>query len=67
MLSAIAGDPTRGVGILNNELYTGRVIWNRFRWVRSVADSKRQKCVPNPQRDWVVHTDESLRIVPQEL
>lgn len=67
MLSAIAGDPTRGVGILNNELYTGRVIWNRFRWVRSVADSKRRKCVLNPERDWVVHTDESLRIIPQEL
>lgn len=59
--------PRRGVGILNNELYIGRVIWNQFRWVRSVTESKRRRCVPNPERDWVVHTDESLRIVPQDL
>lgn len=26
MVSAIAGDPTRGVGILDNELYIGRVM-----------------------------------------
>ena len=33
MMSAIAGDVTRGIGILNNELYRGRVVWNRVRWV----------------------------------
>ena len=67
MHSAIAGDPSRGIGILNNELYIGRVIWNRFRWVRSAADSKRRRYVLNPEREWVVHTDESLRIIPQDL
>ena len=50
MHSAIAGDPSRGVGILNNELYIGRVIWNRFRWVRSAADSKKRRYVLNPER-----------------
>ncbi|HUI58591.1 MAG TPA: recombinase family protein, partial [Steroidobacteraceae bacterium] len=39
MASVIAGDPRRGIGILHNEMYRGRVIWNRLKWVRSAADS----------------------------
>lgn len=65
--TAIAGDVSRGVGILNNELYAGRVIWNRHRWVRSAADSKRRRCVPNPPSEWITHADETLRIVPEPL
>lgn len=65
--SAIAGDASRGIGILNNEIYSGRVIWNRHRWIRSASDSKRRRCVPNPQSEWVVHVDERLRIVPEDL
>lgn len=67
LASAIAGDPERGTGILNNELYVGRVIWNRFRWVRSAADSSKRRCELNAQSDWIVHEDESLRIVPQDV
>ena len=67
VVSAIAGDRKRGTGILNNELYVGRVIWNRFRWVRSAADSSKRKCLPNPRKDWIEHVDERLRIVPQAL
>lgn len=65
--SAIAGDLARGIGILNNELYRGAVIWNKSRWIRSAADSKARRCVPNPRSEWVVHQDESLRIVPEPL
>lgn len=65
--SAIAGDIARGVGILNNELYTGRVVWNKTRWIRSATDSKKRRCVPNPQSEWIVSNDESLRIVPELL
>jgi DNA invertase Pin-like site-specific DNA recombinase len=65
--SAIAGDARRGIGILNNELYIGRVIWNRYRWLRSASDSSRRRCVLNPDSEWVIHADERLRIVPQEL
>jgi site-specific DNA recombinase len=67
VVSCIAGDPTRGVGILNNELYAGRVIWNRFRWVRSAADSSKRRCIQNPRADWIERQDERLRIVPQDL
>ena len=61
-MTAIAGDRRRGVGILNNELYRGCVIWNRFRWVRSAADSSKRKCVPNPDSEWIVHDDPRLKI-----
>ncbi len=65
--SAIHGNPTRGLGILNNETYVGRVIWNRSRWVRSAADSSKRRQVQNPRKDWVIRQDERLRIVSDEL
>ena len=30
--STIHGNPPRGTGILNNELYVGRLVWNRLRY-----------------------------------
>lgn len=65
--SAIAGDASRGVGLLNNELYIGRQVWGKFKWIRSAKDSAQRRCVMNPRNEWVVHEDERRRIVPQEL
>jgi DNA invertase Pin-like site-specific DNA recombinase len=65
--SAIAGSVRDGLGILNNELYIGRVIWNRFKWVRSAADSSRRRRVPNPKSEWIVRTEDRLRIIPERL
>ena len=67
LASAIAGDPTRGTGILNNDQYRGVVIWNRSRWIRSAQDSKKRRMVMNPRSEWVERTDESLRIITDEL
>lgn len=67
LASAIAGDARRGLGILNNELYCGRVIWNRFRWQRLAADSSKRRRIENPRSAWIVHEDERLRIVPDDL
>jgi site-specific DNA recombinase len=67
MSSAIAGDPRKGVGILNNPLYTGRVIWSRVRWVRSAVNSKQRRQVINPASEWIEHRDERLRIVSDDL
>ena len=66
-MSTIAGSARDGLGILNNELYAGRVIWNRFKWVQSAADSSRRRRVLSPKSEWVVRTEERLRIVPQQL
>jgi site-specific DNA recombinase len=65
--TAIYGDVKRGTGILANPLYTGKVIWNRTRWIRSAADSSKRRQVANPKADWIVRQDERLRIVSDEL
>jgi site-specific DNA recombinase len=67
MSSAIAGDPSRGIGILNNEAYVGRQVWNRLRWVRSASDSHKRRSVLNPRSEWIVRDDLRLRIVPEQL
>jgi site-specific DNA recombinase len=56
-----------GLGMLNNELYRGAVIWNRSRWVRGAVDSRKRRQVVNPRRDWVEYRSERLRIVSDEL
>jgi site-specific DNA recombinase len=53
--------------LLQNDLYSGRVIWNRSRWIRSAADSRTRRYVENPQSEWIVHDEPNLRIVNQEL
>jgi site-specific DNA recombinase len=65
--SAISGDRKRGVGIVNNDLYRGLVVWNRCRWLRLATDSRQRRVVQNPESEWVRHADESLRIVSDAL
>ncbi len=64
--TALHGSPRLGTGILNNRLYIGEVIWNKFRWEKDPETGKR---VPRlrPREEWIVRKDESLRIVPQDL
>lgn len=33
--STINGNRTRGTGILNNELYIGKLVWNRLRYIKN--------------------------------
>jgi site-specific DNA recombinase len=65
--SAIAGDPRKGTGILNNELYRGRLIWGRTRWQRGASDSSKRKVEEVPESEWIVCEDERLRIISDEL
>lgn len=65
--TAIYGDKVRcGVGILNNPLYIGRVIWNRSQWTKD-PDTGKRKRKERPESEWIVRVDESLRIVSAEL
>lgn len=65
--SAIAGDHTRGVGILNNRMYRGEVIWGRSKWTRSAANSNIRTVSAVDAGEWVIHKVPSLRIVSDEL
>ena len=65
-MSTICGNWRRGTGILNNELYVGRLVWNRQRFVKDPTSGKRQ-AKPNPKQVWVIEEVADLRIVDQEL
>jgi site-specific DNA recombinase len=64
--STIHGNPARGTGILNNELYVGRLVWNRLRYVKD-PDSGKRVSRPNPPSEWVRTDVPDLRIVDDEL
>jgi len=64
--STIYGNWKRGTGILNNELYVGRLIWNRQKFMKDPATGKRQSRL-NPQNEWIVEDVPSLTIIDKEL
>lgn len=64
--STINGNAKRGTGILNNELYIGRMVWNRLRYIKDPDTGKRVSKL-NPKVDWVIQEMPDLRIVSQEL
>lgn len=66
LASAIHGDPKRGIGILNNARYIGRITWGKTKWHRSYRDSASRKpqLLAKPAYEY---QEERLRIVPQGL
>ncbi len=64
--STIYGNWRRGTGLLNNELYVGRLVWNRQRFVKDPETGRRQ-ARPNPPGEWVVEEVPALRIVNDAL
>ena len=64
--STIYGNQLQGTGILNNELYAGKLVWNRQRFVKD-PEMNRRRARPNPKEEWVVENVPALRIVSEEL
>ncbi len=64
--STINGNAERGTGILNNELYVGRLVWNRLKYLKDPSTGKRVSR-PNPPESWVITEVPELRIVDDEL
>lgn len=64
--STILGNRKRGSGILNNEMYAGRIVWNRVREDRD-PDTHRRIVRVNPREKWIVHEAPHLRIVDPAL
>ena len=60
--STIYGNAKRGTGILNNELYVGRLVWNRLRYVKNPDTGKRVSRL-NPATEWMSKEVPELRIV----
>ena len=64
--TAIDGHRGRRNGILNNQLYRGRLVYGRQKFIRDPDTGKRQ-ARPVPPSDWVVQDVPELRIVDDAL
>ncbi|GBQ42092.1 resolvase [Komagataeibacter saccharivorans] len=64
--STIHGNRERGTGILNNEMYVGRLVWNRLRYLKDPDSGKRVSRL-NPESEWVIQDVPELRIIEQDL
>ncbi|WP_245728932.1 recombinase family protein [Paracoccus alkenifer] len=64
--STIHGNPKRGTGILNNELYIGKLVWNRLRYIKD-PDTGRRVSRLNPESEWVIHEVPELRLIDQAV
>ncbi len=64
--STINGNRRRGTGILNNELYQGKLIWNRNSMVKDPSTGRRVSR-QNEESEWIRKDLPELRILPEEL
>ncbi len=64
--TTIRGHAARRTGVLRNELYVGRLVWNRMRFLKDPATGKRVSRA-NPREEWVTEEVPELRIIDQEL
>lgn len=64
--TTIRGHVKRGTGIINNELYISRLVWNRQRYVKDPSTGRRVSRL-NPETDWIVTDVPELRIIDDEL
>ena len=64
--STLRGHAVRDTGLINNELYVGRLVWNRLRHVKDPANGKRVSRL-NPREKWIIREVSELRIVDDGL
>jgi hypothetical protein len=64
--STINGNAQRGVGIILNDLYAGRIVWNKVRMLKN-PDTGRRISRPNPRSEWQSIEAPHLRIVDPEM
>lgn len=64
--STINGNWRRGTGILNNELYIGRLVWNRLAYIKNPDTGNRVSRL-NDESEWIVKDVPELRFIDQDL
>jgi site-specific DNA recombinase len=66
--STIRGDPKKLVGILNNPLYAGQLVWGRRQWRRNPDSEMRERRYRlRDKSEWVQVSVPDLRIVSDAL
>lgn len=64
--STIAGSRKRLNGIIQNELYVGRIVWNRQTFIKN-PDTGKRISRENPRDQWMASDAPHLRIIEQEV
>jgi site-specific DNA recombinase len=64
--STLRGHAARGTGLINNELYIGKLVWNRLRYIKDPTTGKRVSRI-NPREKWITTEVPELRIVDDAL
>jgi site-specific DNA recombinase len=64
--TTIRGHTLRGTGILHNELYIGRLVWNRQRYIKDPQSGRRLARL-NAESEWLITEVPNLRIVDDAL
>ena len=64
--TAIRGHRKKGTGILNNERYIGRTVWNRQRFIKNPQTGKRVSRL-NPEEEWIIHEAPELALLSHNL
>lgn len=65
-VATIIGSKNRNRGILNNELYIGKIVWNRTTNKKNPITGKK-KIIPNSPEYWKIIIKEEYRIISDEL
>ncbi|BCJ89997.1 recombinase [Terrihabitans soli] len=64
--STINGNAKRGNGLLQNELFAGRRVWNKVSMIRNPATGKRVSR-PNPPAEWMHAEAPALAVVTPDI
>jgi site-specific DNA recombinase len=64
--TTIRGHSLRRTGILHNELYIGRLVWNKQRYIKEPNTGKRLARI-NAENEWIIHDVPKMRIVDDDL
>ncbi len=66
--STIRGDPRKQVGILNNPLYRGKLVWGRREWRKDPdSDRRERRYRVRDQSEWIEVAVPDLAIIDQSL
>lgn len=58
--------PTAIREMLRREIYIGRIVWNKSKWIKKPETNNRVRR-PRPQSEWKISDRPELRIVPQKV
>jgi DNA invertase Pin-like site-specific DNA recombinase len=64
--TVIRGHRKKGTGILNNERYIGKIVWNKQRFIKNPETGKRISRL-NPKDEWIIQENPELSLISENL